>query len=207
MNQTTLFRGLLVVLLTGVLLAWMMPAAAQDAEQNTGDQPVPAEATQPESEQQAEEDVPSAEQVLQDLLRRRQQNPLIEPAQPTEQATLPTAEPEAAPAAKVGTAPRVPRQTLKREGQFIVTRRGYLTRSTIGATPWMYTFASDGDAMADPPMLLMPCRQLENMERIVEERGTEVAFIVSGQVFVYHNQNYLLPTLVKLAPDRGNLSP
>jgi len=147
---------------------------------------------------------PDAEQVLQELLQRRQDNPLIEPSRPDDAA-------ESDPAnrtTQVGTAPDVPRQTLKREGQFIITRRGQLARPDEGgAAPWMFVFTSDGQAMADPPMLLMPCRQLETMERIAEQRGMDVTFIVSGQVYVYHNRNYLLPTLVKLAPDRGNLEP
>lgn len=207
------------VALTTLALLLALPVMAQTEPEESAESDAPAE-TNPNAEaasggeqadptEQAEQaepsDQPSAERVLQELLQRRQENPLIEPSQPDDGAAR---EADEQPAAAVGTAPDTPRQTLKREGQFIITRRGRLARPEEGgAAPWMFVFASDGDAMADPPMLLMPCRQLETMERIVEERGMDVPFIVSGRVYVYHNRNYLLPTLVKLAPDRGNLQP
>jgi hypothetical protein len=54
-------------------------------------------------------------------------------------------------------------------------------------------------------MYMMPCQMLEDMERIVAERGDSIVFIVSGKVYVYRGSNYLLPNLMKLAPHRGNL--
>jgi len=144
-----------------------------------------------------------AEQVLNELLQRRAENPLIEPARP--RSAEDRHDRSARPA---GTAPGAGSGELKREGQFIVLRRGRIKRTTGGAaSPWMFTFDADRSNLDDPPMYLMPCRMLEDMEQIVEDRGESVPFIISGQVFVYHNANYLLPTLMKLAPDRGNLEP
>jgi hypothetical protein len=71
----------------------------------------------------------------------------------------------------------------------------------------MITFDADASGMADPPMYLMPCQMLEDMEQIVQQQGDSVVFVISGQVFVYHGANYVLPTLMKLAPSHGNLQP
>jgi hypothetical protein len=148
-------------------------------------------------------DQPPAEQVLNELLQRRADHPLIEPARPSSAGG-----PRERSARPVGTAPGVGKGQLKREGQFVVRRRGRMKRATGGAaSPWMFTFDADRANLDDPPMYLMPCRMLEDMEQIVRDRGESVAFIISGQVFVYHNANYLLPTLMELAADRGNLQP
>ena len=148
---------------------------------------------------------PSAEDVLNELLRRRAENPLIEPARPAIDATSATTPSTAQP---IGTAPGVEQTRLKREGQFIITRRARMVRSVGGGvTPWMLTFEADKDGLEDPPMFIMPCQMLEDMEKIAAERGEGVVFTVSGQVFVYRGANYILPTMMRMAPDMGNLRP
>jgi hypothetical protein len=179
-----------------VLLVVAVAVAQDDAE--------PAQPTSADTPARADAagDDDSAEQVLNELLRRRAENPLIEPAQPDAADADPdqTARP-------LGTAPGVTSTKLRREGQFIVGRRARMVRADGGVTPWALTFDADKDGMQDPPMFLMPCRMLEDMEKIIADRDDEVAFMISGQVFVYRGANYLLPTLMKLAPDRGNLQP
>ena len=54
-------------------------------------------------------------------------------------------------------------------------------------------------------MFLLPCRLLQNMEQIVQRRGNQAVFIVTGQVFVYQGTNHLLLTMFTLAIDKGNL--
>jgi len=178
--------------LTGLTLA---TAPAQDPSQPTD--AAPEEAGQSTGEA-------SAEDVLNELLRRRTENPLIEPAKPDRDPQAITRPGAGQP---IGTAPGVGQTKLKREGQFIIMRRARMVRATAGASPWMLTFAADADGLADPPMFVMPCQMLEDMEDIIEDRGNDVEFIISGQVFVYHGANYLLPTLMKLAPNMGNLNP
>ncbi|MFA7236722.1 MAG: hypothetical protein WC058_07650 [Phycisphaeraceae bacterium] len=147
---------------------------------------------------------PTAEQVLNELLRKRAENPLIEPARPAEDTD---ARQSNANAASLGTAPNLAPGKLKREGSFILARRGRMVRAPGGATPWMFTFDADADGLQDPPMFLMPCQLLEDMEQVVEDHADRTSFLISGQVFVYHGANYLMPTLMKIAPDRGNLQP
>ncbi len=141
----------------------------------------------------------SAEDVLSELLERREENPLIEPARPTEAGTDKRK--------PVGTAPGVENATLIREGQYLLRRRGRLLRSSEAMTGWMYAFDADSDGLGDPPMYLMPCKLLEDMELIVEEQGEDAAFILTGKVFVYRSANYLLPTMMTQAPPHGNLQP
>jgi hypothetical protein len=204
--------------LVAVLAGWCMAQAGSAPEDPPG--PPPAEprpigaADRPVADDQAE--APSADQVLGNLLRRRQENTLIEPSRtapvtpapgaPDAPVTLPGTAPQADSDGKMPS-PEVARHKLQREGSFVLMRRGRLMRAVGAATTWMYVFDADDQGMADPPMYLMPCQMLEDMERIVAERGDSVSFVVSGQVFVYRDANYLLPTLMKLAPRRGNLQP
>lgn len=106
----------------------------------------------------------------------------------------------------LGVAPGQPRPTLRREGEFIVNRRGRLVRSPDGAHV-LFAFESDSQSAQEPPMVVQACRNLEAMENYVVDRGDAAVFIVSGQVHAYRGANYLLPTMWKLAQDQGNLQP
>jgi hypothetical protein len=204
-------RKLLIALL-GVFV-WVSPAWAEDkpAEKPAAEKPAegakPADAAKPGEQ-------PSAEDVLNQLLKKRAENPLIEPAVPPSKPVTPTRT-GIAPSIKP-TAPGAPGSQLRREGQFIVTRRGRLLRAaaTPGTpaapntpTPWVFVFEADSKGLSDPPMYVMPCQMLEDMEAIAEQHGDALVFVLSGQVFVYRGANYLLPTLMKLAPQKNNLQP
>jgi hypothetical protein len=186
---------LIVLALMGLAV---LNATGQDEPKADGPAAAPAGA-----ETEATGDA-TAEDVLNELLRRRAENPLIEPAKPDRN---PGQELQPGAAQPLGTAPGVRQTKLKREGQFVITRRARMIRSTGGLSPWLLTFEADSDGLADPPMFVMPCRMLEDMEKVVGDRGDQVVFIVSGQVFVYRGANYILPTLMKLAPNMGNLNP
>ncbi|MAE62357.1 MAG: hypothetical protein CMJ49_13500 [Planctomycetaceae bacterium] len=157
-----------------------------------------AQSTQPASTQ------PSAEEVLHQLMDRRAENPLIEPARPLGDATTRPA--HDSPHRMVGHAPgrKLP---LRGEGQFVISRRGRMIGTQSPHLRWMFTFDSDTDTLDDPPMILLPCQLLEDMEQIVAREGDAAAFTISGQIFVYHGANYLMPTMVKRVADRGNLQP
>ena len=147
----------------------------------------------------------SAEQVLNELLQRRSENPIIEPAKPVITDSAAAGSPTTA--TPLGTAPGAAPVQLKREGSFVIMRKGRLVRGEGGMSPWMYVFDADKDGLADPPMFLSPCQALEDMEATVSEHGDSMVFTVSGQVFVYRQANYLLVTLWKLTPSRSNLQP
>lgn len=89
-------------------------------------------------------------------------------------------------------------RTLQREGGVITLRRGRLIRGPSGG--WMFTFdagASDapGTEPIDAPLGVMPCRLLDEMEAVASRRGERVTMTVSGRVFLYDQQNFLLPTM------------
>lgn len=154
---------------------------------------------------------PSADDVMRDLLNERQEPPTIAPTQQPGGMTVPPP-PSAPPVGRagmeldpaiLGPLPGEPQPTLRREGEFLVNRRGRLIRSDAGEQ--MFVFEADSQDAPEPPMILQPCRRLQDMEDIVQQRGESVVFIVSGQVHVYRGQNFLLPTMMTIAVDRGNL--
>jgi len=108
--------------------------------------------------------------------------PVVEPARP--------AAPTLAPGAKVVDPGK---GRLVREGTFIVSRSGRVVRSAAG--DWLFAFDSDPNSRAgsEPTMALMPCEKLMALERIAEKHGEGITYTMSGQVFVYHGRNYLLP--------------
>ena len=145
--------------------------------------------------------VPSIDDVRNRVLERRAASPLIEPRSRTEGAVRPLTGPA------VGVAPGLGPTPLKREGSFVVSRRGRVVESGGRGMGWMFVFDSDNGGGSDTPMLLMPCRLLEDLEEVATTRGDTAAMLVSGEVYVYRGENYLLPTVMRLAADRANLSP
>jgi len=167
-----------------------------------------AAATQPSGEEA------SSEQVMQQLLKQREPQ-AVEPSdaeasnndnnQPTEQVEMPAAGVKADQSV-LGVAPSSgeDQPDLLREGEFIVNRRGHLARAK-DSNRLLFVFDSDKKSTPEAPMVLQACRTLETMEKIVEKRGESVSFIISGQVHAYRNQNYLMPTMMKIAQRDDNL--
>jgi len=152
---------------------------------------------------------PSADAVLEELLEAGR--PTIEPTQrPRGEARQ--AAPRQLDPAVLGVAPgatgrgpaAAPR--LKPEGQFIINRRARLMQSGDGMRS-VLVFEADSPEHSEPPMILLPCQLLENMETLVQERGDNLVFIVSGQVTIYRGVNHLLPTMMRIASDPENLRP
>lgn len=148
--------------------------------------------------------------------QRKKENPSPAAAPPA----APSATPPTAPAATPpGTAP-APRPSpsgadaivepattgtrLLRENTFITQRRGRLTRSMT--SEWVFTMDSDGKGKSEPAMVLMPCMNLQNMEKTVERAGEGTSFTVSGTVYVYKGRNYLLPSMY-VVNRRSDLAP
>jgi hypothetical protein len=97
-------------------------------------------------------------------------------------------------------APNATTQPLVREGTFITDRTGRLTKSPDG-TQAEFTFDSDGRAMQDPPMIILPNLKLELMEQANSTTNRDLKFHVTGMVTEYRNRNYLLMERVVVVPD------
>lgn len=77
------------------------------------------------------------------------------------------------------------------EGAFITRRRARLLRLSGG--DWAIVFLESAEAPTMQPMIVLPCRELERVESILEDPSVGGVFDASGQVFVYQGRNYLLP--------------
>ncbi len=175
------------------------------AEREEADAGTDADATEGEASTSA----PPADDVLRELDRLRQPPPVVAPERQPSARTIPGRVGLPAPdvdldRSVLGLAPGQEPPPLRREGEFVDRRRGRLVRSPDGGHV-LYQFEADDRESPELPMIMLPCRNLESMERIVQERGDRVVFVVSGEVFVYRGANYLLPTLYQIDLDRGNL--
>jgi len=197
------------IILSVSLLCLTVPALlwAQSDDQPTAEEEVTFGQTD-----DAETGTPSAEDVMADMLRERQETPAdldtdtnnTVDSDDSERVTMPVPTVEI-DSAVLGVAPGQDPPQLRREGEFIVNRTGRVVRSSDGAHV-LFIFDADDKESPEPPMILMPCQLLESMERIITERGEDVEFVLSGEVFVYRKHNHLLPTMMKIAVDRGNLT-
>ncbi|MBI1371978.1 MAG: hypothetical protein GC159_04355 [Phycisphaera sp.] len=205
MTRTQWKVGVIAAMLTGLLL----PLVARSADEKPKADSTKAAAAEKKdaakTDDAAKKDQPSAEEVLNELLRRRSENPLIEPAAPAT-PTAPGAQP-AAIRTIAGTAPALPTGPLRPQGSLVISRRGRMIRASGGMTPWAFVFESDGPTLKDPPMFLMPCEELQQMEQVIDRKQDRAVFEVSGEVYVYRGANYLLPTRMGEVQDRGNLRP
>lgn len=150
--------------------------------------------------------------------QRRKDNPSAPPATTTPPAVTPpaatptpspTVPPTPRPASSPGTGepivePATTGTRLLRENTFITQRRGRMTRSMTN--DWVFTMDADAKGKGEPAMVLMPCMNLQNMEKTVERAGEGTSFTVSGTVYVYKGRNYLLPTMY-VVNRRSELSP
>jgi len=195
--------------LIAAALALAVPTLAQNGEQ--GDSAGANESTT--TNDAAEE----SGEVMRQLLEQRDDERAVpsqrdsadedgEDAEPSRPAIdMPTAEPEADESV-LGPAPGQGESEgqLRREGDFIVERRGHLARAE-DSNRLLFVFEADDKQSAEPPMILQPCKTLQTMERIVQQRGERVQFVLSGQVHTYRGRNYLLPTMMKIAERTGSV--
>ena len=180
-RKQTLQGGLIGVTVSSVLIltaaGWLSAAAQQPATS------------------QAAPEQPTQETILEELLKDRPTNAPISP-------TVPGRAPE--PAEVAATQPAetgVSAGHLLPDGYIISKRMGRLVRE--GAW-WVFAFESDGKAMQDPPMRLLPCKWLEHMESASGGGTRGVRFIVTGRVTAYRGMNYLLSENVLIVHNMGN---
>lgn len=97
------------------------------------------------------------------------------------------------------------RRASLQENTAVVNRRGKITRDRSGG--WLLVFDADASGLADPPLKLMPCMLLENIEDYARRAGNNSPIIVTGQVYLYNNQNHLLPTVYRIPRETSRLTP
>jgi hypothetical protein len=86
--------------------------------------------------------------------------------------------------------PNAPQVRVVREGTLVVDRLGRLSHTDSGAVE--FTFESDGKALRDPPMLLLPNQKLGELEAVITTNNRDLKFRVTGVVTEYKGRNYLM---------------
>lgn len=137
---------------------------------------------------------PPADQVLDQMLRPPPGG-AVQSLQPV--PNPPASDKTSGPAA---VAPAAPALTVLREGTFLVDRVGRLTRSADGQS-WEFTFESDGRAMQDPPVIILPNLKLMAMEQAVKSSNRDLRFRITGMVTEYNSRNYVLLEKVVVVPE------
>lgn len=77
-------------------------------------------------------------------------------------------------------------------GTRFVDRRGRLSRDPSSGV-WRFVLAGRG-AGENPSIVLLPCLELERIERMARESDVSTPILVSGTVTTYRGRNFLLPT-------------
>jgi len=97
-------------------------------------------------------------------------------------------------------APNAPAGAGPREGQSIYNRVGRLVRDEKSGTE-MFVLDSDGRQMYDPPMGLIPCRNLAVIEDATDHGARQTKFRVSGEVTQYRGKSYIYLKFVQAVRD------
>lgn len=152
-------------------------APGQPATQPVAAPPAPAPAAAP-----ARPGEESAEEMLRQMLQP--QGETAEPLRPSDK--VPTGADEAAQEPPTATG-----RPLVREGTPLLDRVGRLTPSADGKS-FQVAFESDGRGLTEPPMILLPNRQLMQLENRLRTSYRDLKISVSGEVTEYRGKNYLL---------------
>lgn len=135
--------------------------------------------------------LPTTRPVVQPLSADSILSRMLQPSR-TAQPLQPIAEP-ALPDATSGfgaVAPKAPVVPLRAEGTYLINRLARLGEKVDGFRQLI--FDSDGRAMQDPPMLILPNELLASMEAQTKGSSDPMAFRISGMVTQYGNRNYIL---------------
>ena len=194
-------------LLPFVLVSFLCAAAlSQPGREGSGTKPDaagrPPDGT-PNARVAAEQSPPataparSADEVLGQMLRPRRpgtERELIVNEPPAEERT----------SGDGAVRPNAPVLTVMREGTPIVNRVGRLTLGgsrTNSSAQTEFTFEADGQALRDPPLVILPNLKLMAMEDAVRGASRDLRFRVSGVVTEYRGRNYVLLEKVTVVQD------
>lgn len=82
------------------------------------------------------------------------------------------------------------------EGTLLLRRPARLIRNADGA--WAIAFDNDEpDTTDNASLVVLPSRALMRMEQWAMDQGDAARFLVSGRVYAYRGQSYLLPTIAQ----------
>ena len=137
----------------------------------------------------------SAEDVLGRMLRPNS----AAGAQPLKPATAPGTMTDAT-SGSAAVAPDAAPSRVLREGDMIVNRTGRLEHGADGQQ-WEFVFDSDGKAMKDAPLIILPNLKLMDMEEAVKSSRRDLRFRITGEVTEYRGRNYVLLQKVLVVPD------
>ncbi|HEV7302381.1 MAG TPA: hypothetical protein VGN72_23785 [Tepidisphaeraceae bacterium] len=110
-----------------------------------------------------------------------------------------TSVPTDAATTRPGIAPGSPPQAVMREGSLIVDRTGRVVRSADGSQV-EFVFDTDGEAMKDPPVIILPNLKLMAMEQAALGTNRDLRFRITGMVTEYRSRNYVLLDKVVVVP-------
>ncbi|MGH7177919.1 MAG: hypothetical protein ACREJC_11100 [Tepidisphaeraceae bacterium] len=154
-------------------------------------QPIFAQSTQPTT--RPSERLAPADQILSQMLK-----PTANGSRPLRPVSDPPLPDRTSGAGAV--APNAPTLRLIREGTFIMDRTGRLTQTPDGQ--WTeFTFDSDGRALSDPPVVILPNLKLAQMETAVSASSRDLRFRITGMVTEYKGRNYVLLEKAVVVPD------
>jgi hypothetical protein len=124
---------------------------------------------------------------------------MLPPGAPTARPVAPAT--AATPTTRPGVAPGTPAHSVLREGTLLVDRTGRLARSADGSNI-EFVFDSDGTALKDPPVIILPNLKLLAMEQAVAGVNRDLRFRITGMVTEYRGRNYVLLDKVVVVPDQ-----
>ncbi|MCA9295036.1 MAG: hypothetical protein KC983_00935 [Phycisphaerales bacterium] len=92
---------------------------------------------------------------------------------------------------------------ITEDGALVINRRGHVHRDASGG--WRFVFDADAHGQDDPAVMLMPCLMLERIERYSNSLGRNTPLLISGHVYRYRGQRYMLPTMMQRPRERTRL--
>lgn len=104
------------------------------------------------------------------------------------------------PLAPVAAASKPPGAAIANEGSILVSKRGRIVRLANEGGRLALAIDNDTNSPAPAPMILQPCRVMQQLEGVSASKGDGVTYRVSGRVMVFEGKNYLLPTFFQLTP-------
>lgn len=129
-------------------------------------------------------------------------NQLLTPSRPTLKPLQPLPDAPTVDRTSGGNAvaPKAPSLRLIREGTYRFDRAGRLIKTPDGQAEFI--FDADGQAMQDPPMVILPNLTLMGMESQIKSLGRDLRFRITGMITEYRDRNYILLDKAVVIPEK-----